>query len=107
MPSISFRQASTTTDAMSNRKFNVIGGRGAIHNMWCSGATAGDSIGLSVGDRDILVQGSHMNVESATNVVDMQRDQLVINEPTGPGQIFMPISLTTAVNVRLHIIYMV
>lgn len=105
MAVVRFRSA-TSTDAMSNRKFNVIGGNGAILNVWASGVTAADVIGLSVGDRDVLVQGSPINVEASTYVIDIDRDHVVVDEVVEPGQIFMPITATTAVNVLMTIRYL-
>lgn len=105
MPTLRFRQAATSTDALANRKFAVIPAVGAILNLWASCVTASDTFGLSVGDRDIMVNGSVTNIEASTTVVDIDRDQLVINELVGGGQLFMPITVTTAMNVLIHLRY--
>lgn len=106
MPSLRFRVAATTTDALANRKFATIPMRGAIMNLWCSCVTATDTWGISVGDRDIIVNGSAMNIESATTVVDIDRDQVVMNEPVGGGQLFLPVTVTTAANFLIHLMYL-
>lgn len=106
MPSLYFRVTATTTDALSNRKFSVVPPRGAILNAWLSAATATDTYGLSIGDRDIMVNGSVANVEAAASVVDTDRDQTIFNELVGGGQLFLPVTLTTRVNVLLHLRYL-
>jgi len=107
MPIIRDRVTSTTTDALSNKKFNVIGGRGAFLNAWFSGATAGDAVGLSVGNNDVLVYAAPINVEASTYILDTDRDQVLFNEPVGPGQMYLPMTLTTAINYMIHILYRV
>lgn len=105
MPTLRYRQAATTTDSLANRKFSVIPAVGAILNLWASCVTATDTFGLSVGDRDIMVNGSVCNIEASTTVVDIDRDQLVINELIGAGQMFLPITVTTAMNILIHLRY--
>lgn len=105
MPSIRFG-TTTTTDALSNRKFNVIPPQGAILNVWGSSVTNGDTFGLSIGDRDLVVNGTELNIEVAADVIDLSRDQLVINEVVGPGQLFMPVTVTTEAQFFIHIRYL-
>jgi len=105
MPSLRFIVPATTTDAMANRKFNVIPAGGAILNMWGTSVTVTDTFGLSVGDRDIIVGGSVANVTSAAGVVDTDRDQLIFNEEVDGGQIFLPATLTTDMNFLIHLRY--
>ncbi len=93
MPSLRFASA-TNADALSNRKFSVVPVRGAVLNLWGSGATAADSFGLSIGDRDIMVVGSEVNIEISADVVDVSRDQLVFNELVNGGQLFLPVTAT-------------
>ena len=106
MPSLRFRVAATTTDALSNRKFAVIPLRGAILNMWASVTTTTDSYGLSIGDRDIMVNGSLANVEAAADVVDTDRDQVVFNERVSGGQLFLPVTVTTEAHFLIHLAYL-
>lgn len=106
MPSLSFSVTATTTDALSNRKFAVVPVGGALLNLWASCATATDSFGLSIGDRDIIVNGALMNVEAAASVVDIDRDQLIMNELIGGGQLFLPVTLTTRVNFLIILRYL-
>jgi len=106
MPSLRFIVPATTTDAMANRKFNVIPAGGAILNAWITSVTVTDTWGLSVGDRDVVVNGSVANVTSAAGVCDVDRDQVIFNEQVDGGQIFLPMTLTTDMNVLLHLRYL-
>jgi len=106
MPSLRFIVPATTTDAMSNRKFNIVPAGGAVLNLWGSSVTVTDTFGLSVGDRDILVDGSVANLTSAAGVVDIDRDQIVFNEIVEGGQIFLPATLTTDMNFLIHLRYL-
>jgi len=106
MPSIRFIVPATTEDAMSNRKFNIIPAGGAILNLWGTGVTVTDTFRLSVGDRDIVVGGSVINVTSSAGVVDTDRDQVVFNEEVDGGQIFLPCTLTTDMNFLIHLRYL-
>ncbi len=95
MPSLRFNVSATTTDALANRKFAVVPAGGAVLNLWASTVTVTDTFGLSIGDRDIIVNGALMNLEAAADVVDVARDQLVFNEIVSGGQLFLPVTLTT------------
>ncbi len=106
MPSLRFRVSTTTPDALSNRKFSVVPGAGAILNMWIAGVTGTDSFGLSIGDRDIMVNGSIINIEISADVLDISRDQLVFNEVIGGGQLFLPVTVTTEAQVLIHLRYL-
>lgn len=106
MPSLRFRVSSTTTDALANRKFAVVPGPGAILNVWASSVTTTDTFGLSVGDKEIMVNGSLMNVESAADVIDSDRDHLVINEVIPGGQMFLPVTVTTEAQFLIHLRYL-
>ena len=106
MPGLRFRVSSTTTDAMANRKFNVIPAGGAILNLWGAGVTGTDSFGLSVGDRDIMVDGSLLSIEISADVLDNGRDQLIFNEEVDGGQVFLPVTVTTEAQFLMHIRYL-
>jgi len=106
MPSLRFIVPATTSDAMANRKFNVIPSGGAVLNVWATSVTVTDTWGLSVGDRDLLVDGSVANVTSAAGVVDTDRDQVIFNEVVEGGQIFLPATLTTDMNFLIHLRYL-
>lgn len=106
MPTLRFRVAATTTDALSNRKFSVVPARGAVLNMWNTVTTTTDTYGLSIGDRDIMVNGSIANIEASADVVDTDRDQTVFNELVNGGQLFLPVTVTTEAHFLIHLRYL-
>ena len=106
MPSLRFNVSATTPDAMSNRKFNIIPAGGAILNIWASCVVVTDSFGVSVGDRDIMVDGSLMNIEGSADAVDIDRDQVVFNETVDGGQIFLPVTVGTQAQFLIHLRYL-
>lgn len=107
MPTIKGAVSAATTDALSNVKFNTIGHPGAIVNMWAACAANGGTFGLSIGDRDIVVQGTEANVEVAADVIDTARDQVVFDEVVGPGQLYLPVPAAgTELQYQIHIRYL-
>jgi len=106
MPSLRFRVSATTTDALANRKFSVVPAVGAILNLWGAGVTGTDSFGISIGDRDIMVDGSLLSIEVSADVIDVERDQLVFNEVIAGGQLFLPVTVTTEAQFLLHLRYL-
>lgn len=107
MPSLRFNVSATSDDVLANRKFSTVPAGGAILNLWASCVTVTDAFGLSIGDRDIMVTGSLMNIEASADVIDTDRDQLVFNELVGGGQLFLPVSaLTTQCQFLMHLRYL-
>lgn len=102
MPSIKKVNQATSTNAVNGLKFQEIPAPGALLSLYASAVTAGDTIGLSVGSEDVLVD-AEPNLESSADVVDTDRDQILFQEPVGPGKIFMPITAAVAVNFTLVI----
>lgn len=89
------------TDVLSN-----VPGLGALISLWAVGVTEGDTIGVSVGSQIIVPQGTRVNVESATGVIQTNRDQLLFREAVGAGKITVPVDLTTNMDVMLIIEYL-
>lgn len=104
MPSVKRINVATTTNAMNGLKFEDVPPGGALLSLYASGVTAGDTIGLSVGSEDFLVD-AEVNIEASADVVDTDRDQILFQEPVPEGKIFMPITATTAVNFILVLEY--
>jgi len=97
------RVTATTANALQNQKFAIIGGNGAVINLWGCGVSATDDIGLSIGSTEILAQGTDINIESSADVIDTDRDQLIFNAVVGPGQLYMPVTVTTEMQFLLSI----
>ena len=101
MPAIKRTNVVTTEDALLGLKFKVLQ-RPALVSLFASGVTATDKISLSVGGTTVL-DLANPNVESAADVIDTTRDGVLFNERVPPGELFMPITATTAVNFLLVI----
>ena len=104
MPAIKRVNVATTTDALANRKFKVIPPRGALISLFAAGVTAGDTLSLSVGNQEVVVD-AEPNIEASADVVDTDRDAILVNERVPGGELFLPITATTAVNFLLLIDY--
>ena len=107
MPTIRVSTGATTSDLLSNVKFADIPESGAIINVWGSCAVAGGTFGLSIGDRDIVVQGTEVNVEESADVINTERDQLVFQEAVPGGHLYLPIGAAgTESQYLIHIRYL-
>lgn len=101
MPSIKVVNQATSTDALSALRFREIPGP-ALVSLYASCATAGDTVSLSHGSREILVNGEP-NVEASADVVNTNRDLIVKEEPVGAGILHLQVAATTAVNFLVMI----
>lgn len=101
MPAIKRVNVATTTDALQGLKFKVQGNP-ALVSLFASGVTAGDEISFSVGSREVLVN-AEPNIEASADVVDIDRDAILIQERVPAGEYFIEITATTAINFLLVI----
>ena len=104
MPAIKLVNQTTTPNAVNGLNFEDIPAGGALVSLYASGVTATDTIGLKVGSEEYVVDAA-VNLESSADVVDTDRDQILVQEPVGQGKLFVPITATTAVNFLLIIEY--
>jgi hypothetical protein len=101
MPTIKRVNVATSTDALQGLKFKVQNSP-ALISLFASCVTATDTISFSVGSREFLVNASP-NIEGSADVVDTDRDQILFQERVPPGEYFIAITATTAVNFILVI----
>lgn len=101
MPSIKVANQATATNAVNGLKFSKLSAP-ALLSLYASAVTVTDTIGLSVGSEDFLVDAGP-NIEASADVVDTNRDQILFSEPVPDGDIFLPVVATTAVNFLLVI----
>jgi len=107
MPSIRGRVAATTGDALTGRKFKIIPPRGAVLTLLAAGVTATDDIGLSINDRELVAQGTDINIEVSADVLDWDRDIILDSEVVVPGgELFLPVTVTTEMQFLLIIKYL-
>jgi hypothetical protein len=95
MPTIRIRSTATSDDVLSNVKFSDIPAQGAIINGYFACGTAGDAMGLSLGNADIVVQGTRPNVEVRAGAIIVPDDQLVFAEIVSGGHLYLPITAVT------------
>lgn len=93
MPSIKRTIPDTTADALNGQRFKVQA-RPALVSLYAVGTTEGDVISFAVDSQEFL-NNAQVNVESASGVVDVSRDQILFREPVPAGEYFLPATLTT------------
>lgn len=96
MPAIKVTNQATSADALNGLKFSVQN-LPALVSLFASGVTATDKVSFSVNSQAIL-DDANPNVEIAADVVDTTRDGLLFQERVPPGQYFLKVTATTAVN---------
>lgn len=106
MPTIRQRVSATTVNAIANNKLRYIGPRGAIINLFAAGVTNSDDIGLSINTREIVPQGTDINIEVSADVIDSDRDQILFNEFVEQGELSVPVTVTTEMQFLLSIKYL-
>jgi len=94
MSSLRLTAAAISADIISTETIRRVLGPSVV-NMWASGATAGDQLGLSLDRTEILPVGD-INIEIAVDVVDVARDQCVWNTVVGRGDLRVPVGTVTA-----------
>lgn len=100
MPATKVVNQATSANAMTGLQFSNI--PPGFISLWASGVTAGDTIGLTVGGQPIIDQVSGQpNIEISADVVDYDRDLIIFREVHRGGEVFLPVTATTAVNFIL------
>jgi hypothetical protein len=93
MPTIKVRVTSSTPDALSTlQEFATIGP--SVVNMWGAGVTGTDDGQLFIGTR-ALMNVCDLNIEGSADVIDTDRDQLLVNEVVEAGKLKLAVTVTT------------
>jgi len=100
MPAIKINDQATIANAVTGLKFSKQANP-FLATMWASGVTVSDVIGFSVGSEDYLL-AANPNLE-ATNIANFLVDRILDREPCQDGELFVPVTATTAVNFGLII----
>lgn len=100
MPAIKVSNQATTANAVTGLKFSKQANP-FLATLWASAVTVTDVIGFSVGSEDYLLSGNP-NVE-ATDVANFLVDRILDREPCQDGELFIPVTASTAVNFGLII----
>lgn len=94
MPVIKRVVAAATQDALSGLKFKTQSVP-ALVTLAASSATASEDLSFSVDSQEFASQ-AEINLESANEVVDMQRDIILFQERVPAGEYFLAIPVVTA-----------
>lgn len=92
MPAIMRKNvAAGTANALDGLKFQEIPPGGALVTLYASTAVAGGNINFSVGSEDFL-SAAAVNIEGTADVVDTDRDMVLMKEPVPPGKMFLAVN---------------
>lgn len=104
MPSLRKRVTAVSGDILANDQLSHIAEPGAVINIWAAGVTNSDDLGVLIGNRVLIPQGTDVNIEAAADVIDTDRDQILFNEVVGPGKLQIPVgAVTTEMQVLISI----
>lgn len=92
MPAIMLKNvAAGTANALDGLQFQDIPEPGALVTIFGSTAAAGGNLDYRVGTESFL-QAAQVNIESAADVVDTDRDQVLVREPVPAGKQFLSVN---------------
>jgi len=92
VPAIAVKNvAAGTPNALDGLQFQDIPEPGALVSIFATTAVAGGNVDYRVGTESFL-QGAACNIESAADVVDTDRDQLLMREPVPAGKQFLAVN---------------
>lgn len=90
MPTTSRRNVAATGDALNGLKFKVL--RPSLVTVAACSQAAGGIFSYSVGSDKQLCVDADVNIESAVDVVDVDRDAILIRERAPAGEHFLDVS---------------
>ncbi len=91
MPSIKRSAIAAIGDALNGLKFKTYT-RSTLVTLAASAAAVGGTLDYSIGSDKQLTVSAEANLESANQVVDAQRDIILMREPAPPGEHFLDIT---------------
>lgn len=94
MPAIKRVLTAATSNALSTLRFSNPKRPSAV-SLWASSPTAGENITFGVDDL-VLAEAAEVNLETANQVVDTSRDQILFREPAPPGQFVLDVPAVAA-----------
>lgn len=91
MPSIQRKNvAAATANALNGLKHSKIGEGGALLTVYASTPTAGGTMTMSAEGGNLnLFDLAAVNIEGSADVVSTNDDLVLIDEPVGPGDLFL------------------
>jgi len=96
MPAISLKNvAAGTANALDGLQFQDIPEPGALVSIFATTPTAGANIDYKIGTEAFLSL-AEVNIEIAADVVDTDRDQILMREPVSAGKQFLAVNAQIA-----------
>lgn len=96
MPSIALKNvAAGTANAVDGLQFQDIPRPGALVTIYGTTAAAGGTIDYKVGTEAFL-QAAELNIEASADVVDTDRDMVLVREPVPAGKQFLAVNAQIA-----------
>ena len=87
--------SATTNDALSDQDIRTVEAPSVV-NLWASAVTVTDVIGLRL-DKTVIMDDGTANVRAAAvGLVLASDDQLIFDTVVGPGQLRLPVTVTTS-----------
>jgi hypothetical protein len=84
--------AAGTANALNGLKNNRVGQGGAYVSLFASTPTAGGTVTLTAEDGNLLLSDiAQSNIEVSADAVTIPRDNIVLNEFVGPGELFLSV----------------
>lgn len=90
MPTTSIRNIAAIGDALNGLKFKVMGP--SLVTVAAASSAAGGIFSYSVGSDKQLCVGAMVNIEISADVVDLDRDAILIREPAPAGEHFLDVT---------------
>ncbi len=90
MPTTSRRNIAALGDALNGLKFKVLGP--ALVTVAAASQAAGGVFSYSVGSEKQLTVDAAVNIEASADVVDVDRDLILMREPAPQGEHFLDIT---------------
>lgn len=93
MASLKFSSGAASADVIATEVIRRVL-RPSVVNLWGSGVTVTDTMGLFLDRNEIMATGE-VNIEISADIVDSGRDQLVFDSVVGRGNLRIPIGAVT------------
>lgn len=95
--------AAGVANALTGLKNNTVGPDGAFVSLFASGPTAVGNVDFTAEGGNLLIaDAAAVNVEQNADEVAIPLDMICLNEPVGPGELFLAVNAQIA-NFKLFI----
>jgi len=94
--------SATSNDVLSDQDIRTVTSPSVV-NLWASCVTVTDTIGLRL-DKSVIMDDGTLNIHAAAlGLVNTSDDQLVFNQLVGPGELRLPVTVTTSAIILISV----